>query len=687
MIEKVHQTHYYHHCLRESYPPVPPHVLLIQPKSYTIATEICCYQINQILFADNKAGYLAPAQMTAHAKHAWLKLEHLNSTVHGPSFDIQACAPVFAATIVYLGMVIASKFKRVLEPTYRRLIESVRDVLLAFEAKEPYDPLAVLAHLNYYQALALLKWHNYNLVYTEKSPYNPVSPKAYASLSRYAKLGSAFQATADSQVHLGNAIVNSEAYSFLPGLNPADQWATWIIHESLIRTNYLLIIGETGAKYVSQVSFDNVLIDSDLVVMAPHSMWTSVSPDMFFHTVGPQRSILTISYLLVLKSMLRLPPIGDDGSRLYQMRTPQGKVSWSASHTFTLLYGLMTIGWVIEGCKYYQQNNIKDEDIDRGYYSEGSSASSNCPLPVISDPTIQSRFYYALEMYAVFNEDVIMSMLQTPDSLYFSSITGDGTRPVPWDGVLSLFVGFQNMYNNMYTMGSFETALVKGVTENVKTLAHMPVQAWSHQQIETYIMFGTIHPDAPALARLNTWLDTDNSYNRLTLAGFFLMFAVNASNPTCLGGSDLVSARAMLVSSALVLWAFDFQVRLTHPTPGTPAVTYTDYQRACLHQPGSIDPLPLLKQQGALGESIYKVTTGHYVNPHELAPRKLVARTEPEKHNASKAYHADREYNTAATGCSVFSVLAAMSYMDEMMLKLDPGAPACEILTRVREVL
>lgn len=681
MIEKVHQTHYYHYCLRHSFPPVPPLDLLIQPKSYTIGTDVCCSQINQILFADNKAEYLAPAEMTAHVKHAWLKLEQLNSIVHGPSFDIQACTPVFSATLVYLGLVIASKFKRGLEPTYRRLIDRIFDVLVAFEAKEQYDPQAVLAHLNYYQALALLKWHNYTLVYSEKSPYNPVTPKAYASLSRYAKLGSAFHATADSQVHLGNAIVNSEAYRFLPGRDPADQWATWITHESLIRTTYLLIISETVAKYVSQISFDNVLVDSDLALMAPHSMWTSVSSDMFFHTVGPQRSILTISFLLVLKSMLRLPPIGDDRSRLYQMRNPQGKVSWSAPHTFTLLYGLMTIGWIIEGCKYYQQNNIKDDDMDRGYYSESSSTSSNCPLPVIADPTIQSRFYYALNMYAVFNEEVVMPMLQTPDALYFSAITGDGSRPVPWDGVFSLFVGFQNMYNTMYTMGAFETALVKGVTENLKTLAHMPVKSWSDQQIETYIMFGTIHPDASALARLNTWVDTDNSYNRLTLAGFCLMCIVNASNPLCIGGAELVSARAMHVSSVLILWAFDYQVRLTHPSPTPPAVTYTDYQRACLHRPSSIDPLPLLKQHYALGESIYKVTMGLYVNPHELAPRKLVARTEPEKH------HLDRAYNSAANECTVFSVLAALSYIDDMMLKLDPAAPACEILTRVREVL
>lgn len=713
-----HHSHHYQ-SVAETFP--APSFKSFTRLSYTISSIERCHRINVALFGQhNTKLYLDSQQLMDHAQFAWVKLEHLSSIIHRPTFNLETCNVHLAATIVYLGMATASSSRRKLEPFYRSLVHQSRASLDMSE-----NTHAVMDNLGYYQSLSLLSWYNYNFVYAEEDPFYPVITEINSTLVRYAMLGGVVHSKSDAQIHLGNATVNSDAYTFFQASDPNaphDQWLTWVTHESLIRVNHFMNHCELIRKYLGQHPFEDSLVNSDLIMICSPALWRASSAEMFFHIVGPNRSIASIPYLLLLKSMLRIPPVGDDKSRIDSVNYSHGKNGWTLSHLYVVIFGLVTIGWVIEGCFSYQQmvatrDNLKPsrpdgDDSERGYVSDGSSTSSMsgpAPIPdpaaaaaaaVVVDSRIQSRLSYAMEMWVELSttctRQFIDFKIQSPvlnstssDAYEYNPIWSDSDRALPWDGITSLCISFQTCYFSMYTEGKFEAKLINSVAENLDALSRMVITDWTPQQVESFIMFGTTTPTQSGIDDLARWIEKDISFNKITIAAYFLLNLVNSSTPTCLGGGDVASARFILPPACLILWAYDYYKRIsTSATTGVPLapIEYTEYYRSCIHQPTKIDPHPIKSQHIGLIHKTFMTTCGYEV-PKRTEERISSVRSTSDRIGINSLLNDVVPAQNTSEPCNIFSFLALLCYLEESKLRLDPGVPHTDIVKKVRAVL
>lgn len=528
-IETAQKSWHYHQHLFDSF--LVEHIIPLSDKAYTI-DQRRAPAINRIMFGDDSTQYLSSEDLTRHARYTWHGLETASTVLHRPTFDINAVDITLAATLVYIGMATASNNRGKYQFIYRNLVhKSLSQLSLRRKSHSFYE------NLNYYQALTFLCWYNYELALTTES-LHPDMEEVSAELYRYVMIGSAFHAGKDSEIHLGNAVVNSDAYTLFPTTDPTEQkeqWLTWITHESFVRAAYFCSISEVMRKFVTQSkSFDSV-VDFDFIMICPLPLWRSTSTEMFFHVVGPPRSILTVSYLLLLKSMLRLPTIFGDGTKENGFVTIDGKNGWTIGHLHIIIYGLATIGWVVKGCTYYQQMhksqkllNVKDnsdqnktKDMESSYSNRNifknrnntlqdsnplspeeeyaSDTSSNSPtcintLSTVVDIKAQSRLFQALEMLANFTFQSSSQFMNPQLSKWFtsqqterlleharkqsnmfglSSMWNESEAFIPWDGLCGLSLHFQTCYFSIYTEGDFERHLVETVAENLKQLVQM----------------------------------------------------------------------------------------------------------------------------------------------------------------------------------------------------------------------
>jgi hypothetical protein len=552
-IEIAQKSWYYHQCQFDSFP--AERIVPLSNKAYTIAPERT-EAINKVMFGDEEAQYLSTEELTKHVKYTWHGLETTSTVLHRPSFDINVVAVTLAATLIYIGMAAPSRNRAKYQFIYRNLVHETLSALRAHKKIQSF-----YENLNYYQALTFLCWYNYELALTSES-LHPDMEGVSADLYRYVMMGSAFHGGKDSEIKLGKATVNSEAYTFFPTTDPAEQeeqWLTWITHESFVRAAYFCSVSEVMRKFVTQSEVGESVVDSDFIMISSLPLWRATSTEMFFHIVGPSRSIMTVSYLLLLKSMLRLPSILDDGTKEHGMITIQGKNGWTLGHLFILIYGLAAIGWVVKGCTYYQQMHKSQKLLDEKeksqhinshgnqssinnnsgsqeyepqlspeaeYASDTSSNSTigSSTLHTVVDKRAQSRLFQALEMFSGFCFDSSLQFLnpqisnrftpqektpkqqleqarQKSNQFGLSSVWNESDAFIPWDGLCGLSLHFQTCYFSIYTEGDFERRLVKSMADNLERLAQMRTtgesQGWTSGQVETFLMFGTTPPQAP----------------------------------------------------------------------------------------------------------------------------------------------------------------------------------------------
>ncbi|KAF5095746.1 hypothetical protein DV451_004552 [Geotrichum candidum] len=554
-IEVAQKSWYYHQCQLDNFP--AERIVPLSNKAYNVNPERTD-AINKVMFGDDKAQYLTTEELTKHIKYTWHGLETTSTVLHRPSFDINAVAVTLAATLIYIGMVAPSRNRAKFQFIYRKLVDETLSALAVHKKTQSF-----YENLNYYQALTFLCWYNYELALTSES-LHPNMEEVSTDLYRYVMIGSAFHRGKDSEINLGKATVNSEAYTFFPTMDPAEQeeqWLTWITHESFVRAAYFCSLSELMRKFVTQSKVGGSVVDSDFVMICPLPLWRATSTEMFFQIVGPSRSIMTVSYLFLLKSMLRLPSILDDGTKEHGMITIQGKNVWTLGHLFILIYGLASIGWVVKGCTYYQQMHKSQKLLDEKEKSHNkndngnqSSNGNNCnnnsglqeceprlfpeaeyssdtngtptgsTLHTVVDKRAQSRLFQALEMISSFCFDSSLQFLnpqisnrftpqektpkqqleqarQQSNEFGLSSVWNESDAFIPWDGLCGLSLHFQTCYFSIYTEGDFERRLVKSMADNLERLAQMRTtgesQGWTPGQVETFLMFGTTPPQTP----------------------------------------------------------------------------------------------------------------------------------------------------------------------------------------------
>jgi hypothetical protein len=615
-------------------------------------------EINKILFADSSE-YLDPVTISKHAKHAWWKLEHLNNAVHRASFDLEICNCHLAATIIYLGMSTAIYDHKKFEPSFRRIVASIRSILVFNDTVN-----GIMNNLGYFQALALLSVFNYNVTYNIKEEYfYPVLEDVYAHIRRYASLGGVFESETGRppELHLGNAYVNSDAYTFLPSKNLADlhsQWMTWIKHESIIRIVHFINGCEGARNFITQSPVEEHILSSDLIMVCPLSLWKATSAEVFFHTVGPTRTIATIPLLSLLKSMLRIPSIGEDGTKVNSMDFENGRCCWTFCHLYIVLLGLCTIGWIVEGCRYYQH-----------MFSTLTSKKEESRPSVLVDSHIQGRISYALETWADYASKAQFQSLGEvgPDGLVLlkccglSSIADDAYPQRIWEGITSLCITFQACYYSMYSDREYGTKIVMNLMSNLRELAITDTSSWLDSQIETFAMFGTCTPSQKAIDNLTVWAKKNLACNKITTASFFVWNLVNTESAKTFTGCEIACARELLLPACVIVWAYTFQQRLLSSVPHV-GNEYNTFYKLCIHAPQNVDAESLLTKYENILFKTFK-TTQMLLDPNSNDTSKL-----------------RKELADQLPQFNLVSFMGLMSHLDKTKLNMDPLCPENDLI-------
>lgn len=630
----------------------------VSTRAFAVPSMHRTHEINNILFTDSSE-YLDPVTMSKHAKHAWWKLEHLNHLVHRPSFDLETCSSHLAATIIYLGLSTAIYDHKMFEPSFRRILTSIRSVLVFDDSVS-----GIMNNLGYFQALALLSLFNYNAIYNIKEKYfHPVLEDVYAHIRQYAGLGGVFNSenTQRPEFHLGNAYVNSDAYTFLPNKNSADlhsQWMTWIKHESIIRVGHFINGCEAARSFITQAPVEEHILISDLIMICPLSLWKATSAELFFHTVGPTRTIATIPLLSLLKSMLRIPSIGEDGTKINSMDFENGRCCWTFFHLYIVLLGLCTIGWIVKGCRYYQH-----------MFSTLTSSKEDSKPSVLIDSHIQGRISYALETLVDYASKAQFQSLgevgsdgsALPKCCGLSSIADDAYPQRIWEGITSLCVTFQASYYSVYSEGEYGAKLIMNLMSNLRKLVVIDTSNWLDSQIETFAMFGTSTPTQKEIDNLTVWTKKNLACNKITTASFFVWNLVITESAKSFSGSEIACARELLFPACVIVWAYIFHQRLLFNVPHV-SNEHNTYYKLCIHTPQNIDAEPLLTQKQNILFKTFKATQ---------------VLSDPNNYETSKLR---KELTEQLLPFNLVSFMGLISYLDKTKLNLDPLCPENDLL-------
>lgn len=599
---------------------------------------------------------LTSSEIAECAKFSWHVLEHVNSLIHRPTFDLEKSNPVLAATIVYIGLVTKSADKKQYEPCYRGLVHHVRNGI--YWNRNTKMSIA-RENLPFYQSLGLLGWYNYNLAYRDNdSPaFFPYVEDVRQSLLPYRFLGGPLEGDSSESrpvIILDKARADSEAFTFFDDANssPNDYWQCWIFYESLTRLAHFLTDLESGRNFTMKSPINFHFLTTNPVLISPLALWTITTPEWFMYTVGPSRSIPNISLMSTIRSMLRLPRIGTEVTEL--------NGCWTISHLYILLYALATVGWFVE---------------------KGG----------IADVNVKCRVAHGFETWAQYaaKTQYAHHAVQGYNS-GLSSIQSDCTPEKLWDGITSICTIFQTTYYSFYRHDEFEIEMAAHIIDNLELYAQVKstlAEPENEDHIEMYAMFGTLTPAIEQWESLERWPNRELVCNRITVAAYYLLNLINSRSPSVLSGVEVVYAKRLLVPTCLSLWAYNFHKRalgmkrsmnMKEANQSKPAQTVrgeaeSKYFKSCIQDPKSVDTSKIMAYFQAILINTYNTTIDPWMRKHEL-PLKLID---------TKVCEEWGEFKLIG---NIITFLSAISIMDEK-LKPDSSCAPMELLEKARRAL
>lgn len=697
-------------------------------------------QVNALLFSNDFEAYFSLSQLSNAIKVCWDTIEHVSLLVHKPTFDTELCDPLLAATLVYIGVATRPHVNRLAE-TKRMYASLVGKAEQAFRSKRHHT--ATSENLELYQTLTFLAFYDYSLLADQEYENRINLTDIRKDLEAYMMLGGELHDKSSCERPLGNAHMNSEAYVFFAGGDPQEQWVTWARHEALVRLGHfvkmtsithLFACHHPGFPYASLS-----VTDYDHVMIGPSSHWTASSPGMFFHILGPSRSIPTISFLLVMKCMLRLPSLSEHGARRYDLSMNKGQSGWTLHHLYIIILGITIVGWIVEGCRFYHQIHEQHTLLAKNKENtlQGGNSSQPAEKPkkkrtifsahggssIFIDKQVKNRLFFSFRRFAEFCESASYDYLKLP----FHETPNNNLPSFLWENVpticaydihMCLCLYFQTSYFSIYhDEEQFEHKLLDTVSENLVTLAEdeqlkAAVKGWTAFQLEVFIMYGTLYPDASQVKIITDWASKDATSSRLFFATYYLLTMIKSTTPARLAGAEIVYARALLAPNSLLIWAFNFQQRYTASNFTPIEVERTPYYQQCLDDSQKIDPTPLLAQHFTAAQEVWKRTRGQYVNPYEkelTGLNSLLSRHRITPSNAVSAAQAGSNSTAAENNdgladgelslsslpatqsgfqqCNIFSWFAFIVWADEVKFKLCTSTTQNDLVSRIKAAL
>lgn len=574
----------HHHQLNlKTFPSQPP--VTLSPHCYSVNPETA-YRINQYLSFPGQIFKFSAQELSQFIKEAWLNHEYVNFILHRPLFIANRCDTSLLATLAFLGIYCVHTQHAHLIPMYNELkgkhIATLRETQhVDFKSK-----------LTIIQSCSLLIWRNFvrssSAVgsHTISDP-NHMSIEALISMAgAYLKLGGGFTPQQNTRIYYSNASVDSYQFIFQETSDRHimdQQWQTWVDHESCIRVLHFLMFISKERLAITKKGNICRFVDFDVPMSSPDSLWKASSTEMFFHTVGPARVVRTLSYIHLLKCMLRIPSLTDIGNKSSKNSTSD-RTTWTLGPYVIVLYGLATVAWGVGGGSPELFDAVH-KSFDKDYNPATSSfrRAVDAKGDFVSDRSLQSRIFHAFEMLEVLCERTTKKFDEADFIPYMSSLNGNSSpgntgrnygnvrnvlshlahepgSPSPWLCTIAGSLHFQLCYFSLYREVSFAQDLMAKLPSRLPQYSEV-YKTQGREEAERYLLFGKGEEFAENHRQFYSWIHHDRTQNWLAISAYYLINLVAAKNSVVFGGLEASVMRELLNNAVVYLWIWDYYNR------------------------------------------------------------------------------------------------------------------------------
>lgn len=571
---------HYHLSALTTFPSQPLETL--QSHTYQI-NSTTARLLNQYLSFSGHIYDFSTHELSNFIKAAWLNHEYLNFVLHRPTFLANSADLPLLATLAFLGIYCVNSQHSHLIPLYNNLKGKHAIELQKTRGK------GFLSNLTLMQSCSLLVWRNFVRSSSEIGAHIVSDPNymfieaLISTAGLYLKLGGTFTPQQNTRIYYQNASVDSYQFSFQETFaqNVMDQqWHTWIQHESCIRVLHFLMFTCKQRLAITKQGHIYPFVDFDVPMTSPDCLWQASSTVMFFHTVGPTRTIRTLSYILILKSMLRMPRLTEYGTKSVKLCGTSDKTTWTLGPYVVVLYGLATIAWGV-GAGSPDLFDAIQRALDKQY--DPTTSTFRRPLDLngnfVADRGLQSRIFYAFEMLEVLCERTTRKFDEADFTPYLNALSGHpnvgepfGTRnalthialeqgsPPPWLCTVAGCLHFQLCYFSLYRDTPFINDLVTALPSRLPRVAEY-MQSHTKDETEHFLLFGENDQVFGNYHQYYRWIHHDRTENCIAIATYFMINLVAAKNSVGFGGLEASVIRELLFHSLISLWTWDYSIR------------------------------------------------------------------------------------------------------------------------------
>lgn len=643
-LDAFQSVSHHHHLNLNTFPSQPPETL--QPHTYQINSDTA-QSINDYLSFTGQVFRFSPREISTFIKAAWLNHEYVNFVLHRPSFIANNSHIPLLATLTFLGIYCSHSQHAHLIPMYNGL--KGKHAIALHETQH----CNFISKLTILQSCSLLIWRNF-VRSSSAIGAHIISDPNYMSIEAlistagpYLKLGGAFTPQRDTRIYYQNASVDSYQFIFQETSVQEimdQQWQTWVQHESCIRVLHFLMFVSKERLAITKQGHVYPFVDFDVPMTSPDSLWQASSTEMFFHTVGPTRTIRTLSYVHILKLMLRMPSLTEYGTKSVKLSGTSDRTTWTLGPYVVVLYGLATVAWGV-GTGSPQLFDAVQKSFDKDYDPSTSafrrSIDSNGNF--VADHGLESRIFYAFEMLEVLCERTTRKFDEADFAPHLNALHGNstapgppGTRnalthialeqgsPPPWLCTVAGCLHFQLCYFSLYRDTPFVNDLIAALPAR---LAHINQSVWtlSREETEHYLLFGQSNEVYQNVRQFYRWIHHGRTENCIAITTYYMINLVTAKNSVAFGGLEASVMRELLFHSLIFLWTWDYSIRKRTKQPPKRA-EIPHYLLEFWMNCESLAPVPtnkryLIKQSLGFLLDVWQKTRKSFIDPAEKFAR------------------------------------------------------------------
>ena len=296
------------------------------PRSIMISDDLAT-KVSSILTSDPNA--LSSLTISNYMDLCWNLIEAIHQVVHRPTFIADNAPPQLLAVLSIIGMYYAYDNNDYQFSTgYTQLLSSVKYALFN-------QPQSKKVDVGLLQAFSILFWFECQLRRDNQLPSFIPTSGCLSDSRQVLKLYKCILSIQPNLQYFTHCSPSAMCFAFVS--DDEDAWLEWITYESCKRAVHFLVYCATNLNTISDCQEFLNVFDIDTHMPFPEVLWRAQTSQDFFSIVGPTKALQIVPFLYVLKSIMRLPKLGEPDKCLED----RGECYWSMYALSLVLYGLL----------------------------------------------------------------------------------------------------------------------------------------------------------------------------------------------------------------------------------------------------------------------------------------------------------------------------------------------------------